>query len=110
MRVRPEATPSGPRFGLQALKLLVVRGIAPIPPREAGAHEFPVDVAAVGQDHVGHDAIVAVSVGRIEPHDLPEGELGSELLGLRGAGGGCEAQPEAQRRDEGQTYAPSVGY
>ena len=77
---RPEAQLGGPRLGLEDPELVVIRGITPVPPREPGAHELPVEAPAVREDHLGYQSPVPVPAVLDEGDGLPESEFRGELL------------------------------
>ena len=63
MRVGPEAAPTRSRLHFELFEHPVSRRIASVSPRQTRPDQLPVEVAPVGEDHVGDDAAVLIPTG-----------------------------------------------
>lgn len=86
MRVLPEPTFGLPGVGLKAGQRGIMRRILPVPPGQAGPHEFPVQVPAIRQEPLAHQPAVATGVPDEHGHLLLECQAGGELPSLRTEG------------------------
>src|SRR5262249_25155433 len=80
MRVGPEAAPTCSRLHFELFEHPVSRRIASVPPRQTRPNQLQVEVAPVGEDHVGDDAAVLIPIGGLHPDHFPEGQIRGELL------------------------------
>jgi hypothetical protein len=81
MRVGPQAPSRGAGVRFEAAERHVRRGLAE-PPRPAKSDEFPVDVAAIRERHLGQPAPLVVWTVIAHSHDPSSDELSQGLLGL----------------------------
>src|ERR1017187_168907 len=80
LRVAPQPTLGIPSLLLQIPQHRLPACVPLIPPCEAGAAKLLVQVAAIGQDDLGHRPFVAVYVADLYRHHVSESQIPGELL------------------------------
>jgi hypothetical protein len=81
MRITPEPAFSLPGFGFEPGQRRIMQCVRPVPPGQSGPHGFLIQTPAIRQEHLAHQAAVAVGVTNQNSHLLLERQGGRELPG-----------------------------
>jgi hypothetical protein len=80
--IGPKTAVGFTRCAFQAHELVLAGSVLAIPPCVASFHEFVIQAAPIRQDHLTHDAPIAVEVIDVNGHPLAEDVLRGESPGF----------------------------